>query len=280
MGEASAAAQGLNHVITSYDKLATSSHTLYLYMLPEERRVAGLLKVGHKRLFIMDGIRGTVEMEPLCALDFYVHESMQRRGIGLALFETMLSDCRAVPARMGYDRPSDKFLSFLAKHYGLRSYTPQSNNFVVFHDYFDPPRTVAVASAANAGPSTGLYSGEHAPSSLTSSHSTVLPTASYQLYGGSVPPPSTTPSASAYTPPASPPTPPRASTACDDQEYGYAGHASTPTATTPYTGEYHTPSASAADGLHTPADVYYTPSARTPRLRRHRQPAPPRIARR
>jgi GNAT superfamily N-acetyltransferase len=28
-----------------------------------------------------------VEVEPLCVLDFYVHESCQRQGVGKALFE-------------------------------------------------------------------------------------------------------------------------------------------------------------------------------------------------
>ena len=36
----------------------------------------------------------------------------------------------------GYDRPSDKFLNFLKKHYGLKEYVPQNNNFVIFDDYF------------------------------------------------------------------------------------------------------------------------------------------------
>ena len=37
---------------------------------------------------------------------------------------------------MGYDRPSHKYLSFLNKYYGLKDYYPQSNNYVVFDDYF------------------------------------------------------------------------------------------------------------------------------------------------
>jgi alpha-tubulin N-acetyltransferase 1 len=37
---------------------------------------------------------------------------------------------------MGYDRPSSKLLSFLSKHFNLNMYTPQTNNFVVYNDYF------------------------------------------------------------------------------------------------------------------------------------------------
>eukprot|EP00658_Telonema_sp_P-2_P082376 TRINITY_DN8700_c0_g1_i11.p1 TRINITY_DN8700_c0_g1~~TRINITY_DN8700_c0_g1_i11.p1 ORF type:complete len:306 (+),score=18.56 TRINITY_DN8700_c0_g1_i11:76-993(+) len=41
------------------------------------------------------------------------------------------------PHRIAYDRPSPKLLGFLAKHYGLKAFTPQENNFVVYHKYFD-----------------------------------------------------------------------------------------------------------------------------------------------
>jgi len=52
--------------------------------------VVGILKVGPKKLFVYD-LGGTqYEMEPLCVLDFYVHESKQRSGNGRALFEFML----------------------------------------------------------------------------------------------------------------------------------------------------------------------------------------------
>ena len=37
---------------------------------------------------------------------------------------------------MAYDRPSPKLLSFLAKHFNLKLYTQQTNNFVVYNDYF------------------------------------------------------------------------------------------------------------------------------------------------
>ncbi|XP_068455189.1 alpha-tubulin N-acetyltransferase 1 isoform X7 [Clinocottus analis] len=40
------------------------------------------------------------------------------------------------PVLMAYDRPSPKFLSFLAKHYCLTPSVPQANNFVVFEGFF------------------------------------------------------------------------------------------------------------------------------------------------
>lgn len=52
----------------------------------------GLLKVGVKNLFIRGGLGSYQEIKPLCVLDFYVHESVQRLGIGKELFERMLEN--------------------------------------------------------------------------------------------------------------------------------------------------------------------------------------------
>jgi GNAT superfamily N-acetyltransferase len=52
--------------------------------------VVGLLKVGRKKLFVFDAAGAYHEMEVLCVLDFYVHESKQRMGCGKALYEYML----------------------------------------------------------------------------------------------------------------------------------------------------------------------------------------------
>lgn len=41
------------------------------------------------------------------------------------------------PEKLGYDRPSEKLLAFLAKHYGLKRYVPQNNNYVVYNAYFE-----------------------------------------------------------------------------------------------------------------------------------------------
>ena len=41
------------------------------------------------------------------------------------------------PRKLGYDRPSGKFLNFLNKHYKLKDYVQQNNNFVVYKDYFN-----------------------------------------------------------------------------------------------------------------------------------------------
>jgi alpha-tubulin N-acetyltransferase 1 len=59
-------------------------------------------------------------------------------GLGKELFEVMLSHEGLGPEKFGYDRPSNKLLGFLSKHYGLKNYTQQMNNFVVYSEYFKP----------------------------------------------------------------------------------------------------------------------------------------------
>jgi len=88
MGSASAKAQKLPQVITTAGKLFSSDNRLYLRA--NGKQVVGLLKVGKRNLFINSGSGAVKEIKPLCVLDFYVHESMQRGGHGRALFEKML----------------------------------------------------------------------------------------------------------------------------------------------------------------------------------------------
>ena len=52
--------------------------------------VVGILKVGHRKLFVYDNMNKQHEVDPLCVLDFYIHESRQRMGCGKKLYEFML----------------------------------------------------------------------------------------------------------------------------------------------------------------------------------------------
>lgn len=153
MGLRSMHAQGLRKPVTYGSGLG--DHRVYL--LVDGRSCLGFLKVGPKKLFVeappccasarprrgssseLADVQGTFrEIEPLCALDFYVHEQCQRSGFGRQLFETMLSREQVLPEHLAFDRPSPKLISFLKKHYGLSKFRPQNNNFVVFDLYFDP----------------------------------------------------------------------------------------------------------------------------------------------
>jgi len=136
MGEASSIAQGLRAVITTYSKFVSSSDNK-IYMKIENNKVCGILKTGKKNLFYYDGFGKVRELQPLCVLDFYVHESVQRLGVGKFLFEKMLENEKIKPNKLAYDRPSPKLLAFLRKHYDLGSYIPQNNNFVIYNAFWD-----------------------------------------------------------------------------------------------------------------------------------------------
>ncbi|XP_036809472.1 uncharacterized protein atat1 isoform X5 [Oncorhynchus mykiss] len=129
LGRASAKAQYLTAPITSASKLQTNKHHLYLLKDRESNGGRGLavgfLKVGCKKLFLLDQRGAHVETEPLCVLDFFVTEHLQRHGYGLELFSFMLQHKKVEPVMMAYDRPSPKFLSFLEKHYCLKNGVPQ-----------------------------------------------------------------------------------------------------------------------------------------------------------
>ncbi|KAI8771244.1 alpha-tubulin N-acetyltransferase [Biomphalaria glabrata] len=141
MGEASAKAQGLHGPITTGKKMEISNHRLYIMKDTQSNNghgsVVGFLKMGCKKLFVYNHSKIQQEMEPLCVLDFYVHESRQRIGCGKKLFEYMLMNERIPVQHLAIDRPSTKFLSFLSRHYGLQNIIPQVNNFVIFEGFFN-----------------------------------------------------------------------------------------------------------------------------------------------
>ncbi|XP_059826838.1 alpha-tubulin N-acetyltransferase 1 [Hypanus sabinus] len=140
MGEASAKAQQLSAPITNASRMQMNRHRLYILKDTVANHgkgaAIGFLKVGNKKLFVLDGQGAHNEMEPLCVLDFYVHVSLQRHGYGKELFDYMIQYEGVKPYHLAIDRPSSKFLSFLRKHYGLSATIPQVNNFVVFDSFF------------------------------------------------------------------------------------------------------------------------------------------------
>jgi len=151
MGEASAQAQSLKNPITSGSKMMTADgHTVYLLVdktaAAGQGAVVGMLKVGRKKLFLLDNAGKPHEMTPMCVLDFYVTEKRQRTGCGKKLFETMLRRENVDPRYLAVDRPSDKLISFLRKHYNLANIIPQVNNYVIFSGFFkdQPPSPIGV----------------------------------------------------------------------------------------------------------------------------------------
>lgn len=141
LGELSATAQGLNKVITNTEKLQNSPNH-FLYLLKDANangglgEVIGLLKVGHKHLFLFDHQDQVREVEPICVLDFFVLQDRQRHGYGKALFDYMLKDLETTPSHLAIDGPSPKMEQFLARNYGLQL-VKQNNNFAIAPQFFD-----------------------------------------------------------------------------------------------------------------------------------------------
>ncbi|XP_069630247.1 alpha-tubulin N-acetyltransferase 1 isoform X2 [Haliaeetus albicilla] len=103
LGKASAKAQGLPAPVTSATRMEANRHVLYILRDTDGRgtpkgAVIGFLKVGYKKLFLLSE--------------------------------------RVEPWRLAVDRPSEKLLAFLRKHYGLADAIPQVNNFVIFEGFF------------------------------------------------------------------------------------------------------------------------------------------------
>uniref|UniRef100_A0A8D0XPS8 Alpha-tubulin N-acetyltransferase 1 n=1 Tax=Sus scrofa TaxID=9823 RepID=A0A8D0XPS8_PIG len=150
LGKASAKAQHLPAPITSSSRMQSNRHVMYILKDTSARpagkgAIVGFLKVGYKKLFVLDDREAHNEVEPLCILDFYIHESLQRHGHGRELFQHMLQKERVEPHQLAIDRPSQKLLKFLNKHYNLETTVPQVNNFVIFEGFFAhqhrPPAT-------------------------------------------------------------------------------------------------------------------------------------------
>ena len=139
MGQLSAKAQNLESAITTTSRFFPSNHRLFIKA--DKNRIYGYLKVGPKKLFLRDRLFNYHERRTLSVLDFYVYDSMQRKGIGKQLFDYMLNYEKIDPNELAYDRPTLRFLSFLKKNYGLDNYLTQENSFIVFDGFFEPEST-------------------------------------------------------------------------------------------------------------------------------------------
>ncbi|KDO26403.1 hypothetical protein SPRG_08206 [Saprolegnia parasitica CBS 223.65] len=141
LGEKSAEAQGLRQPITSM-ALLQSPKSLdeghHVHVLVDDQHdgaIVGYLKTGTKHLYYVTAAGAYKEMDPVCVLDFYVVQ--QRQGHGAMLFRSMLERLHVAAKDLAYDRPSPKLGPFLAKHFQLRSFVPQSNRFVIFDAFFE-----------------------------------------------------------------------------------------------------------------------------------------------
>lgn len=134
IGIASSKAQKLEIPVTSFQRIKLSDQILYIKI--EGQSAIGFIKVGRKDLFYYTTRGEVLKINPLCVLDFYICENKQRLGFGKLLFDQMLNHEGLEACKLAFDRPSTKFLYFLRKHYNLSKYIPQSNNFIIFDNFF------------------------------------------------------------------------------------------------------------------------------------------------
>ena len=82
-----------------------------------EGRAVGFIKMGEKDLYYHSLNSEFRQIRPTCVLDFFVIESHRRKGYGREIFEYMLKREGQQASNLGYDKPSQMFLNFLAKNY-------------------------------------------------------------------------------------------------------------------------------------------------------------------
>ena len=137
LGMASSRAQGLSHVITTYSSFIHSDCKLYILVSEDSKKALGFVKVGVRNLFLWDRRGVQHERKTLCLLDFFTHPNCQRQGYGRKMIDAMLADQHKEMKEIPIDRPSTLCLKFMKKHFGLCDYIPQSNNFVVFEQFWN-----------------------------------------------------------------------------------------------------------------------------------------------
>ncbi|KAF9418403.1 Alpha-tubulin N-acetyltransferase 1 [Podila epigama] len=130
--------------------------------------VAGMLKIGEKKLFVIDKAGTIHEQEVCCVLDFYIDSSCQRRGHGKLLFDYMLKAEAIEPNQIAYDRPSPKLYQFLSKHFGLCRHLPQPNQFAIFEGFILRDCGECIQVDDNAPLPSSSYSTRSLPSKSSS----------------------------------------------------------------------------------------------------------------
>jgi len=139
-GKLSAMAQGLKTPVTTARKLANSDHIVYMmidnHSTSPNFTVVGILKMGWTKMNLCDNTGSRSEAMVNCLLDFYVHETKQRKGYGKRLIDYMLQDMDLDAKNLAIDKPTKKILNFMQKHYQLSKLVSQDNNIAIFEEFF------------------------------------------------------------------------------------------------------------------------------------------------
>ncbi|KAI6173492.1 Alpha-tubulin N-acetyltransferase [Aphelenchoides besseyi] len=143
LGRLSAKARGLHSTSNDhFSNLIDSEKTLYVYWEPiaeenKTNRVIGFAKVVKSRLYLRNLENQSFIHDPLCFMDFYICQPVQRHGYGKKLFDYILEKEDVKAEECAFDNPTAAFLSFLQKNYNLVDPIRQSNRFVVYEPFFE-----------------------------------------------------------------------------------------------------------------------------------------------
>lgn len=136
IGAMSSKVQGLNHVITTFSSFNNGNNKIYMLLSEDHKQALGFVKVGPRHLFFWDHNGCQREYTILALLDFFVVPTSQRKGYGKIMIDKMLETEGKEMKEIPIDRPSPLCLAFMKKHFGLSEFTPQSNNFVIFEQFW------------------------------------------------------------------------------------------------------------------------------------------------
>jgi alpha-tubulin N-acetyltransferase 1 len=151
IGIASSRAQGLPHVITNFSTFVNSDNTIYMLISEDGKKALGFVKVGTRNLFLWDRRAVQHQKRCVCLLDFFTCPTCQRQGHGKKMIDAMLEDQGLNMVQVPIDRPSNLCLSFMKRHFGLCEYVAQSNNFVVFDQFWQSDSATNTISQYNSG---------------------------------------------------------------------------------------------------------------------------------
>ena len=154
LGNLSSKLQGLKHVITTFQSFFNGDNKLYILVSEDKNKALGFVKTGPRHLYFWNSSGTQSEFNILCLLDFCVCPNSQRKGYGKALIDKMLQVEGKEMYQIPIDKPSPLCLSFMKKHFNLVRFVPQSNNYVVFDQFW---QSTAEQNAAKQEQYPGKY---------------------------------------------------------------------------------------------------------------------------
>lgn len=121
-------------------------------------RVNGFVRFGERNI-----PQGKGEfLNCFCLLDFWVHNSVERRGVGQKLFNYALQSVGKTPNELAYPSFSNKLEAFLATKYGLKAPRQIGGFFFFQADVLDSPTDI------HSGVPSSISSGKNSPDSAAS----------------------------------------------------------------------------------------------------------------